>query len=41
MKSEIVTDFLVQKIFIYHEVYKKLLSDNSTNLLANIIKYYL
>lgn len=41
MNAEMMIDFLVQEIFMYYAPHKELLSDNSTNLLANIVKYYL
>lgn len=36
-----VTDFLVWEIFIYYRLLKKLHLDNSTNLLVNVVEYYL
>lgn len=38
---ETVANFLIQEIFMHYESLKELTSDNSTNLLANVIKYYL
>lgn len=40
-KAETVVDFLFKKIFIYYSLSKKLLLDNNTNLLVNVLKYYL
>lgn len=40
-EADIITNFLVQKIFIYYGLSKELLLDNNTNFLANIIEHYL
>lgn len=41
IKAEIIANFLVLEIFRYYKLLKKLLSDNSNNLLANVLEYYL
>lgn len=41
MEAKTVVNFLVQEIFMHYKPSKKLLSDDGTNLLANIVEYYL
>lgn len=40
-EAETVADFLVQEIFMHYGPPKELLSDNGTNLLANVVEHYL
>ena len=37
---QIVVNFLIKEIFIYYELLKELLSDNKTNLKADVVKHY-
>ena len=41
IEIETVTNVLVQEIFMHYGSPKELLSDNGTNLLANVVEYYL
>ena len=41
VKIEIIVKFLHEKIFQHYETFKRILSDNETNFLKNIIKHYL
>ena len=41
MEDETVANFLVQEIFMHYESLRELSSDNSINLLANIVEYSL
>lgn len=41
VEAKTIIDFLISEIFIYYRLLKELLSDNGTNFLANVVKYYL